>query len=114
MIQVVNKSKHSPTKNDIYIGRGSILGNPYTGSKELSKTKALFQCDSREEAISKYRTYIENKLIEKDPDICNEFNKLYKKAKNGNINLVCYCKPKDCHGDVIKEIVEKQLIKKFL
>lgn len=27
MINVVNKYKHQPTDNDVYIGRGSPLGN---------------------------------------------------------------------------------------
>jgi hypothetical protein len=30
MITVVNKYKHTPTENDVYIGRGSALGNPFT------------------------------------------------------------------------------------
>lgn len=111
MIRVVNKATHSPNSNeDIYIGRGSVLGNPYTGSKELSNTKALFQCETREEAIGKYRDYIEEKLLSGDKRICDMFNKIFLKAKVGNVNLVCYCKPKECHGDIIKQIIESKLI----
>ena len=54
MIQVVNKYQHTPTDADVYIGRGSSLGNPFTGSKELANTKAEFQCSCREEAIASY------------------------------------------------------------
>lgn len=113
MIRVVNKSKHSPTPNDFYIGRGSALGNPYTGSKELSKTKALYQCDTREEAISNFRGYLEEKIKDKDSEICNMLNEIFIKAKDGDVNLVCYCKPKECHGDIIKEVVESKLILKI-
>ena len=115
MITVVNKSKHiGNQETDIFIGRGSVFGNPYTGSKELSKTKALFQCENREEALSKYREYISEKLSSKDKTICDAFNKLYKRTLKENINLVCYCKPKDCHGDIIKEIIDAKIILKKL
>lgn len=115
MIRVVNKSKHSPTNtDDVYIGRGSVLGNPYTGSKELSQTKALYQCESREQAIEEYRHYLDKKIEEKDVEICNLLNKLYLKALKGDLNLVCYCKPKDCHGDYIKQVIEKKIIKNKL
>ena len=39
----------------------------------------------------------------------DELNKLWKAAKNGDINLVCYCSPKSCHGDTIKTIIEQKL-----
>jgi len=39
MITVVNKYKHVPTRDDVYIGRGSILGNPYSSIKDRD-TKA--------------------------------------------------------------------------
>lgn len=109
MIRVVNKSKHSPTGNDIYIGRGSILGNPYT-CKELSNTKALYQCSSREESIESYKIYLLDKISEKNIEICDIMNKIYKQALIGDVNLICYCKPNDCHGDIIKEIIESKII----
>ena len=64
MIEVVNKNSFTPDTEfsivpikEFYIGRGSVLGNPYT-SKKLEDTKALFQCDSREESINKYEEYL--------------------------------------------------------
>lgn len=50
MIYVVNKHKHTPTETDVYIGRGSDLGNPYTSIKD-GKTKARYVVDSREESV---------------------------------------------------------------
>jgi hypothetical protein len=49
MIKVVNKYSHIPTSNDIYIGRGSILGNPYT-HLPIKNTKAFIQYKTREES----------------------------------------------------------------
>ncbi len=56
MIRVKNKRKSKPEKNDIYIGRGSVLGNPFT-HLEIDKTKAEFHCSSREESIFSYEKY---------------------------------------------------------
>lgn len=104
-IFVVNKYQHQKTNNDVYIGRGSALGNPFT-SKELSKTKAQFQCSSREESVEKYREYLNQKILQKDKEICDILNKIYKKVKNNEtIYLVCFCKPKKCHGDIIRDVI---------
>lgn len=109
MIKVVNKYKHEPSNNDVYIGRGSPLGNPFTGSKKVENTKAAFQCSSREEAIEKYEKYLRLAIYENESYICNEMNRIWKMAKNGDVNLVCFCKPKPCHGDIIKKIIEEKL-----
>lgn len=105
-LKVVNKHTHKPTNNDFYVGRGSVLGNPFTGSKNIKETKALYQCSSREEAVEKYREYLLEKIQNKDIAICNELNKIYQKVKNNEkVFLVCFCKPKMCHGDVIRDII---------
>ena len=44
---------------DVYIGRGSIWGNPYTHIKDR-ETKALYIVGTRKEAISKYKEYLLN------------------------------------------------------
>lgn len=78
---------------DIYIGRGSKWGNPYTHIKDR-KTLATYVVDSREEAIEKYREYIlNNKQLMKDlPELKDKI-------------LGCWCSPKSCHGDVLTELV---------
>lgn len=107
-ISVVNKRKHVPTRNDFYIGRGSALGNPFT-HRELEETLAQYQCETREEAISSYEKYVHDKINKRDLKICDELNRIFIAAKKGNVNLVCYCKPKSCHGDIIKRIIEEKL-----
>lgn len=83
------KNKPLPD-NTVYIGRGSKWGNPFT---HLDGTKAEFKCDSREEAILAYKTYL----------MCNQplldcLDEL--KGKN----LLCYCSPRSCHGDLLLKL----------
>ena len=96
MTKVINKNKES---YDVYIGRGSIFGNPFT-HLPLKNTHAREQVSSREEAIERYEEYFFNRL-EHDEEFLIEVLKLKDKT------LGCYCKPKSCHGDVISEFLNK-------
>ena len=103
MIKVANK--HWYKGEGFYIGRPSPLGNPFS---HLEKTKALFRCADRAEAVSRYEEWLRSQ-INKDPEITSELKKLYAKWQNeGNLTLVCWCKPAACHGDVIKRILEEK------
>lgn len=82
---------------DIYIGRPSIWGNPYTHYKDKD-TKAEFIVETREEAVKKYREYITEgegrHLLEKLPSLSGK-------------TLGCWCMPdKSCHGDILIELIE--------
>lgn len=70
---------------DIYIGRPSKWGNPFEIGKD----------GTREEVIEKFRNYILNS------DLLYDIMEL-----DGKI-LGCWCSPKACHGDVLKEIIEE-------
>ncbi len=99
MIEVVNTKRHEPTELDIYIGRGSPLGNPYR----------INHRNTREEVIAKYEEYLAEKIRTKDRPVCNELNKIYRAAKAGDVKLVCFCSPERCHGDIIKKVIEGKL-----
>lgn len=71
-------------RNAVYIGRGSKYGNPYVIDRD----------GTREEVIQKYKEYIEG---------YPELIALVKRNLRGK-NLVCYCAPKSCHGDILLEI----------
>ena len=104
MIQVVNKYKHKATPNDFYIGRGSPLGNPFT---HLSgQTKAEHKVATREEAIEKYVPWLEKARLN-DVVVATTLDKVFEKALAGDVNLVCFCKPQACHGDVIKKLLDE-------
>lgn len=96
--------------NNIYIGRGSVLGNPYTfNGKKSSLAKLSF--NTREEALNAYKLYF-NAMYENDVEFKLTVDDIYEKYKNGEtIYLQCFCKPLPCHGDYIKEVLEKRLIK---
>lgn len=83
---------------DVYIGRGSIWGNPYCHVK--SKFDEAIYVETREKAIEKYEEYARNNKA-----IMGSLYHLVGKR------LGCYCKPKACHGDIlIKLMKEKGLI----
>ncbi len=102
LIQIVNKYKHKPTLNDIYIGRGSLLGNPFSHKEN---TKALYKVDTVNESIEKYKIWlIEN--FKNNKEIKNYILSIKEDSELSNINLVCFCKPKACHGDIIKDFID--------
>ena len=84
MIKVVHCKKEP---YDVYIGRPSIWGNPFS---HLSGTLAKFKVKTRDEAIECYEKWILNQpeLIARLPEL------------KGKI-LGCWCIPKKCHGEIL-------------
>ena len=72
---------------DVYIGRGSVWGNPYS---HREGTLAEHIVGSRSEAIQKYEEYLLS-----NEDLMRRLPELKGKV------LGCWCKPKSCHGDVL-------------
>lgn len=107
MIKVV----HCKVERDCeYIGRPSPLGNPFSHKRD---TKADFIVASREEAVKRYRMWLIKKIKEKDKAVIDELKRLKRIAmEKGELKLGCWCAPKACHGDVIKEILEMSIKKK--
>ena len=68
---------------DIYIGRPSKWGNPFTIGKD----------GCREEVIQKYR-----KWVVCQEHLMNSIHELLGKR------LGCWCSPKPCHGEVLAEL----------
>lgn len=112
MINVLNKYKlEGNEENIVYIGRPSCLGNPYS---HLKGTLAEFHVDTRDDAVSKYEDWLLEKLnVDKNPVVRKEMNKILNMAKVGDVNLVCWCKPQSCHGDVIKKLIERRLVQEI-
>lgn len=82
---------------DVYIGRPSKWGNPFT-HKQDGKTLAKYVLGSREEAVEAYREWITNG---EGKHLMNDLYELADKV------LGCWCYPKSCHGDILKELVYK-------
>lgn len=97
-IIIVNKH-HGKTGE--YIGRGSPLGNPYS---HMEGTKAQFKTRTREQAIELYRVWLNEQIANNNPTVLAELNRLGNKAiDDKGLALQCFCYPKPCHGEVIKE-----------
>jgi len=80
---------------DVYIGRGSKFGNPYSHQEG---TAAVWVVDTREDAIRLYEEWLraQSKLMA-----------AVKKELRGRI-LGCWCSPLACHGDVLLKIANEE------
>lgn len=81
---------------DIYIGRPSKWGNPFSHKKG---TSAKYKVKSRKEAIEAYEEWI---TAGEGNHLLNDLHELEGKV------LGCWCKPKSCHGDVLIKLIEEQ------
>ena len=100
-INIHNKRKSNPV-DGVYIGRPSVLGNPFS---HLKGTLADYSVSSRDEAVDRYETWLRSE-IKTNKVVIKEMRKLYKKfVDSGHLNLVCWCYPARCHGDVIKKLI---------
>jgi hypothetical protein len=82
-MKVVNLRKEP---YDVYIGRGSIYGNPFRIGAD----------GTRDDVIIAYAKWIVNQ-----PSVMAALPELKGKV------LGCYCKPAACHGDVLVKLVER-------
>jgi Domain of unknown function (DUF4326) len=85
----------SGEKYDIYIGRGSRWGNPYS---HREGTAALWVVETREDAIRLYEEW-----LRAQPELMEAVKKELK-----NKVLGCWCSPLACHGDVLLKISNKE------
>lgn len=94
-ITVVNKYHVKPDEHTVYIGRGSVFGNPFTEG-------------TREEMIAEYKTYFHKECLKPRSPLKEGVDTLFDRMMDGeNLKLMCFCKPKACHGDVIKDYLQK-------
>lgn len=87
--KVINKytmPQFADRKNMVYIGRPGKWGNPFFIGTD----------GTREDVIAKYREWIvrQEDLLAALPEL---------KGKD----LVCFCAPLACHGDVLSELANK-------
>lgn len=88
MCEVVNIHQE---KYDVYIGRPSKWGNPFS---HLQVSKAKFKVDTIDEAIERYEEYLLN-----NEDLMKSLPELKYKI------LGCHCQKK-CHGFILKKYVD--------
>lgn len=84
---VVNGTKE---QYDVFIGRGSKWGNPYSHLDHANAQK----CCSRNQAIELYKVHLEKSGL------------LYDLPELVGKRLGCFCKPLPCHGDVLVSLIK--------
>ena len=89
MCKVLNAQKIGKRSNatQVYIGRPSKWGNPFVIGRD----------GSRAEVIAKYRAWIVTQ-----PALMNALDELRGR------DLVCWCAPLACHGDVLIELASRR------
>lgn len=96
MINIVNRRTYRG--EGVYIGRPSLLGNPFRIGKH----------GTREEALAKCRAWLWRE-IQKRSDVYRELLRLAALARNGDLTLICWCKEPNqeigCHGDILKSSI---------
>ena len=94
-IIIGRKGRNIAGYSSVYVGRPSLLGNPF----EMCCEK------DRNNVIKEYRLWL-GKQFENNSLVWKEIEKLSFRIKNGEkLNLQCYCSPKPCHADVIKSAI---------
>lgn len=80
----------------VYIGRGSIFGNPFVIGKDGNRGQVLAQ----------YKRYLwdaikkENELYHAIVKLCDKFVR-----DGGNLTLICHCDPLPCHGHIMRDCI---------
>lgn len=101
MVTIHNLKTMKPTQPyDIIVDRTSVLGNPFRMSSE----------SERQAVCEKYKTYFYQRLKNSSPAFRNALRELYKIHKEfGQLRLFCWCYPKQCHAETIKEFLEQYI-----
>jgi len=84
---VLNKYKDQIPHDAVYIGRGSIWGNPFPMGPTMT----------REQSLAAYKPWLV-------AQVKSGYYSLEQLASLHNRDLVCFCSPKDCHGHPLEKV----------
>lgn len=106
MITIKNRKFDILGPNDFPVHRGFPLGNPFS---HLPVSKAEFKVETRDQSIKEFEPYLLGCIKNGVPDICDAINQLIIKNLRGeDFGLVCYCSPKSCHAEIIRDFILDQ------
>ena len=89
------KNRHRYQGDGYYIGRPSPLGNPFEIGRD----------GGRDEVIERYQVWLLERLGYSNPS-SQMFVELFDELCDKNVLiLTCWCKPKRCHGEVIRDFL---------
>jgi hypothetical protein len=109
----------------IRIDRCTVMGNPFflkdsSTDRErdfnlkiyrlylnLVIRKGAYPMEAAARLANQYELFIPNTFQKPSrEEFMNEFNRLVELAKLKPIELMCFCFPKKCHGDILKSAIE--------
>ncbi|MBL4860111.1 MAG: DUF4326 domain-containing protein, partial [Acinetobacter sp.] len=62
---------------------------------------------NRDEVCDQYQVYFDEQVEKENPLFIDELNRLATIALGKTLRLKCFCAPKRCHGDTIKNALLK-------
>lgn len=93
---------------DVYIGRAhrlyaaGPLRNPFPMTSERDRYKV----------IEKFSNWLKLHLSSPHPnELKTAMNTLFQQAQKQDINLMCWCSPKACHGTIIQQTLNQALLR---
>ena len=100
MIEICNlRNERMRFAYDVRVDRASVLGNPYYMQNE----------SKRDEVCDKYAIYFKERLLNSNVAI-KELQRIWKLHNQyGKVRLFCWCAPKRCHAEVIREFLNKYI-----
>ena len=101
MIEILNLCAQKPIyPYDIKVDRSSILGNPFHMRDESGRKHV---CELYKERFYKILAHAPT---DREATELNRLKALYKKYNK--LRLFCWCAPKQCHAEIIKEYIENE------
>ena len=102
MIRIVNLRNYKLNEGEILIKvdrSNKVLGNRFVMHSESERDKV---CDE-------YEAWFNAQVNNKNQVVLNELRKIYRLAKKYDIALGCWCYPKRCHSETIKNFIDSYL-----
>ena len=100
-ILIKNLTNEQPKyEYQVVVDRTSVLGNPFRMQSE----------SQREEVCLKYEKWFYSQVENKDTLFMQELSKLVAiYAKYNKLELFCWCYPKKCHAEIIKNYIQDKV-----
>jgi len=86
--------------SNVRIDRKTPLGNPFWMADE----------SKRDEVCDKFEVYFDKEVEIAGSSVREAMIILFRRVRSGeDVSLQCHCAPKRCHGDKIKQFIERNL-----
>ena len=102
MIYIGNlRKKYDDEILQVRVDRSSPLGNPFFMKNE----------NQRDDVCDAYEQYFNMLIKDQSGAFYGELNRIISIAKTQDVRLMCWCSPKRCHSETIKNYIEKEISK---